>query len=111
MSIVYTSKINSLVISPTYTDASGNSYTNAIMTVLWTYTATQGDYTYSIYPETILKEPSSVTFTDYQTLTEEEILTWVFDADTCISSYQLFLQIQLKKMSNEIVNVAWSNNT
>ena len=109
MSIVYTSKINSLVINPTYKDASGNEFPYTILKVKWTYTATLNEYTTSIYPETILKEPTTTDFTDYNSLTETEILNWVFSTDICISSYQKYLNSKLDELSNNIITISWSS--
>ena len=110
MSVSYTSKINSLVINPIYKDASGNEFPYTILKVKWTYTATVGELSTSIYPETILKEPTSTTdFMDYNSLTETEILDWVFSTDIFISSYQKYLTEKLDELSNNIITVNWTS--
>jgi hypothetical protein len=100
MSIVFTSKINSLVINPEYKDASNNVFQNTICKVKWTYTASQNGFNYSVYPQTELEYPTSTDFVDYKSLTEAQILEWVIASDTSITAYQNFLIDKLNELNN-----------
>ena len=100
MSIVFSSKITSLVINPTYQDASGNEFPYTILKVKWQLTGTRNGVSASIYPETILEEPTNETqFVDYNSLTEQQILDWVFATDTCISNYKSYITDKLNEIS------------
>jgi len=114
MSIVYTSKINSLVINPTYTDASGNAYPYTILKVNWVYTATQNGFSYSIHPQTILEKPMNSEFVHYDSLTETEILNWVFSTDVWIESYQRYLKDKMDELAENVITVTsfhWEKET
>ena len=51
--------------------------TNVVETVHWTYTATEGDNTASMYGSVAVGSPDPATFTDYSLITKEQVIEWV----------------------------------
>ena len=53
-----------------------------VLSVHWTATKTENDYTASVYGSVVLpaKEPSDPTFVDYEDLTQEQVIEWVKEA-------------------------------
>lgn len=56
-----------------------NGISNVITRVFWILTSTNGDVTVENSHATDLSVSPSGTFADYTTLTEQDILNWVFD--------------------------------
>jgi hypothetical protein len=50
---------------------------NVVETVHWTYTATDGDYSASMYGSVAVGSPDPATFKDYAEITKEQVTEWV----------------------------------
>jgi hypothetical protein len=50
---------------------------NVVETVHWTYTATDEDYSASMYGSVVVGAPDPATFKDYSEITKEQVTEWV----------------------------------
>lgn len=108
--------MTSYTLTPTtlvnYPSASGEE--NVVFRVVWSYRATDGDYTCSFSGQTDLEYHSGDPFIPYADLTEEQVVEWVLSAwgteQTSSYRYQLDAMIENQKNPPTIVlPLPWVN--
>ena len=75
MATTYTWKVTALDAQPLH-----DGHTNVINTVHWTLSGTDGEHTASSYGSVGVTYDADATFTEYDNLTEADVLAWVWNS-------------------------------
>lgn len=75
MATTYTWKVAALDAQPSH-----DGHTNVINTVHWTLSGTDGEHTASSYGSVGVTYDADAPFTEYDNLSEEDVLAWVWSS-------------------------------
>jgi hypothetical protein len=90
-------KVRSLSCKPSF-----DGKTNIVETIHWDLTGVDGEYTTSVYGATGINYEEGSSFVDYNSLTEETVITWLKDklGENDIASYEASVNSQLEALKN-----------
>ena len=90
----YKIKVQSLGTSPSL-----DGLSDVVKYVTWKYIGSDGKNTTFLYKETLVDEPSADKFTEFSSLTEEQIISWIESKEDLVS-LEKSLEDTLLEMSN-----------
>ena len=98
-------KVTKIIVNP-----SEGSYTDVVVTVLWSYTVTQlvSGVTYTGVTSSSTNVPApSTTFTPYSQLTEEQVLSWIWANGVNKGDVEFAASEQLQNQINTTPALPW----
>lgn len=96
MTITYTWRISEIECAPTQGDLS-----NVATTVHWRLDGTDGNHYSGVYGATALESPSAENFTAFESLTEEQVLSWL---ESALGSNVAALKEKIENEINALAN-------